>query len=193
MQILVYLAILSFREVLVTLQIITLNSYIYELIIKKKLDRFTLAELGSEFLQIAHDFKDEIMVDNFILQQLTKLQILKVLIREENIYPKGDIYCKSPHFYKAEFIKNTKKLDDKYFDKNHINDLEFITLINKKKLVEKNNLTIIQSEITEYEYLMKKYPTKRKLILSVHQNAEHKSNCQLGKIKALENISQIVI
>lgn len=178
---------------MVILQIIKLNPYIYELLVKKKLDRFTLAKIGDEFLHIAHDFKNEGDVNKFILQQLTKLQILKVLIRKENVSPNCDRFYKSPRFYKAEFIKETKKLDDKYFDKHHMNDHEFITLINKEKLEAKANLTVIQSEIREYEYIMKKYPTKRKLILRLHQNAEHKSNCQLGKIKALESISQIVI
>lgn len=167
-------------------QKVFLNEWIYNALIKRNLNGFTVTELRD--LIMAHEDIDlsKAGMSVFVRRQLIKLLERGYLFKQEARNPRKSKYFKTPLFVLDEFIPaaRTKMKPSNFQDSDR-----FVERINHDREQSEAELTIILGEVEEYKRVLALYPEQHELIEPLISRAKMQSAELLGRINALSNLA----
>lgn len=174
---------------------VKLHPYIYNLLIEKGFDEFGAVGLKDALLKITDEYPDVTEARKFIHRQLLRLEALGFIHKIENSGGRAKrLYKKTESFYSTSFtprnlpknsclISATKKI------KLPVLDIDpFLADLTKEKVVHEAKLAVILSEIEEYQSLMERFPTRKRCLMNLHQQAKIQSAELLGRVSALSKV-----
>lgn len=175
-------------------QTIKLNEHIYYLLIEKNLNHFTVTSLRNELLACNNIFWDPFEARVLVYKQICGLVKKNLLVRDANPSPIKVIYSKSLNFKHTNFIKKTRavqtnSMELKFNRINRCNQFRFDmqTLQNEYE----TESIVVESELEEYQRLMKQYPQKTNSILEFVNEGNMRILLLKGKLAALKRIREM--
>jgi len=174
--------------------VIALNEYVYNLLIKKGFNKFTVTELRNALLKQSKEFKNKDEARRFIYRHLVRLVKKRLLIKQEKKSPKNTIYLKTELFDTTVFIGGGLSQTERKFYGSELylevreEDSSFLQEILKEKLLHEIDLATLEGEIEEYMSLIERFPEQKKSINELYCEAKKHSVRSLGKVNALTKI-----
>lgn len=175
---------------------VSINPYLYNLLIVKDVNDFTITELKELYID-----EVEFEIDSLNARQVVYRQVLRLvkrgLLKRAEAENTADIrYKKTSLFTETQFFK--KLLVAKTFDQKETNNvvpqtssIRYQQELIKEKATYEADLTITLSEVEEYEAWLERYPHKldelNQLVVASRQRAAQ----LLGKVKALSNLATL--
>lgn len=175
-------------------QTIKLNEHIYYLLIEKNLNHFTVTSLRDELLACNNIFWDPFEARVLVYKQICGLVKKNLLVRDANPSPTKAIYSKSLTFKYTHFIKKTRavqtnSMESKFNKINRYNQFKFDiqTLQNEYETESR----VVESELEEYQRLMKQYPQISNSILEFVNEGNMRMLLLKGKLAALKRMQEM--
>jgi hypothetical protein len=172
---------------------IKLNEYIYNLLIEKKFDHFTITTLSNTLQAVNESYEETNEARRFVYRQVIRLVNRGLLVRDNNPSPKKAQYSKTTLFNAYSYIKVIKSRDvkDTMLKEGEVNvDEHFQSEIEQKKIIYECELLMLDSEMEEYTQLSDKYPSNREVIVNFIDKTQLRLLVLKGKLTALNNIQR---
>jgi len=160
----------------------------FELLIEKGMDKFSVVELRDGFLKI--------MLEKHSLDEARKYVYRQILafIRKGWLKCEGQgrqkIYIKSDLFNSLGFTDENAIKKASMAPKNPTS-VDSYTLLTKEKSNSEGELAIILGEVEEYQTLMSRFPTLNNSLKILFEEAKDRSAKHLGKINALSKVIEL--
>ena len=161
----------------------------YNLLIEKNMDSFSILQARDELLKSTDRFSDENEARKFIHRQVHHLASKGYLIilgaGRQKRFKKTDL------FNKTEFSVRTENPQPKHTNrKNELNKQTFVRHGDYVVLLEERNqyqgeLAISRAEAEEYKALLGRFPERSSLLFPLHSAAKDRSATILGKMNAV--------
>ena len=174
---------------------VDMNVFLHSLLVKKKMDNFTVSEAKEVLLANHVEFTDPVEARKFIYRQLTR-NIEKGLIKridKPNERIKKVIYSKTDLFFSSTVVpikrvKKDKKELQRKPQKREVKTIRYQTELKKELLTYEIDLNTLLEESKEYKRLSSRFP-ELQAKLELHQfQAKERSIKLLGKLHALQNL-----
>ncbi|HHC7267565.1 TPA: hypothetical protein ACN30M_001328 [Vibrio parahaemolyticus] len=161
----------------------------YNLLIEKNMDNFSILQARDELLKSKDRFSDETQARKFIYRQVHHLASKGYLVIQGAGRQKR--FKKTELFHKAEFSVRTDKSKPKSVNTNHEsnersparND-DHIVLIKERNQYQ-GELAISLAETEEYKALLGRFPDRSSLLYPLHSAAKERAATILGKMNAV--------
>ncbi|WP_404764722.1 hypothetical protein [Vibrio alginolyticus] len=171
-------------------QIKRLSKPIYNLMIKKGLNEFTIAQARDALVKETECFKDMNEVDEYVFRQVSDL-VTKGYLEEKGIgqhkrYTKTGLCSHVTFLEEPEAIKTAKTLKSE-----SCRYTELLNLENKRnQYLEKLSVSVAEEE--EYRALIQSFPETKELLHPMVSNANRRSATMLGKVNALTTALEVL-
>ncbi|MCE0493884.1 hypothetical protein [Vibrio salinus] len=169
-----------------------LSHPIYNLLINRNLDRFTVIQARDELQKSTDDrFDDANDARRYVYRQINHLVSNGYLKTVGNGREK--LYIKTEAFNLGSFSKKTVKKYQRNMIKVEksvqITQTEkYIKALEKERIQYKSELSVILAEEQEYHRLMNRFIDKKELLMPIYTQAKERSETTLGKINALTSV-----
>ncbi|MZI94727.1 hypothetical protein F9817_16220 [Vibrio sp. CAIM 722] len=172
-----------------------LSQPIYNLLIKNKLDRFTVLQARDELQNSQDRFQDDNEARKYIYRQVSSLVLngyLKTTGKGRN-----KLYIKTDAFFLGTFAcKTYKYLENEpnvMVQKNtDIQNNNYIATLKKERLRYQSEFSIASHEKEEFDKLMERFPDKQELLMPVFEQIKGRSEMMLGKINAITAALKVI-
>ncbi|EHR8951981.1 hypothetical protein AB4P62_14855 [Escherichia coli] len=174
---------------------VKLHPFIYKLLIEDDFEEFSATHLRDALLKITDEYADVAEARKFIHRQLLRLESLGFIDKIETSGGRSrTLYKKTKNFYSTTFIpkklpKNSRLIALPINVKPSVSEVDlFLVDLMKEKIVHEAKLAVILSEIEEYQSLMERFPTQKRYLMELFQQAKNQSAELLGRITALSKV-----
>lgn len=172
-----------------------LSHPIYNLLINRDLDRFTVIQARDELQQSSDRFEDDNEARKYIYRQINHLVsngYLKTLGEGRE-----KLYIKTEAFNLGSFSKKTVKRYKRRSSEDGkcvqgVQTAQYIEALEKERFQYKTELSITYAEEQEYSRLMNRFPDKKELLMPIYVQAKERSETTLGKINALTTALNVI-
>lgn len=164
-----------------------INAYMFNLLIKKEMDNFSVTEARDALMDLSEEFKNQQEARKYVYRQILAFE------RKGWLVSKGN--NRSKKYQKTELMKSLSLTPRKLkSDLSEVvatpNTLEHVDLrvLQKEKSKYEGELAIVLSEVEEYQSLMERFPKKKDMFLTMFTESKEYSAKLLGKINALSKV-----
>lgn len=172
-----------------------LSHPIYNLLINRNLDRFTVIQARDELQQSSDRFEDDNEARKYIYRQINHL------VSNGYLKTLGDgrkkLYIKTEAFNLSSFSKKTVKRYKRRSSEDEkcvqaVQTEQYIEALEKERVQYKTELSVTYAEEQEYSRLMSRFPDKKELLMPIYVQAKERSETTLGKINALTSVLNVM-
>ena len=175
---------------------VPLNTFVYNLLIKKSLNDFTITEIRDALLASSSKFDEKNEAHRFIYNQILRLVDKSYLIKQAKVGSKRATYSKSALFLATNFTATSRKSK-----KSHgqlivvpksklkvVTKYSFQDELGKEKYTHVADLAVILCEVEEYKDLIQRFPDQIDNLKELYIDARGRSARLLGKINAITRV-----
>jgi len=174
---------------------VVLNEHIYNLLIVKDLDQFTVTELRDALVKSTEQFEDENEARKFIYRQLSRLVDKGLLEKQAANSRKGTIYFKSEVFKQSQFIAKIRRLK-RHKHRECIGQPEahvptsngFLDTIQKEKSELEALQEIALREMDKYQEVLNRFPDEANYVQTLFLQARDRAKNIQGDLEALTKL-----
>lgn len=173
---------------------VSLNEHIYNLLIIRGINQFTVTEARDALMEQSEYFSDEIEARKVVYRQILRLLNKGLLAKTNSEASQTVKYFKTEQFSQTDFtLKHKKKsVNDAQVitSKQTVHDVTdfFWSILEKEKLTHEADLQIVLGELEEFKRLLSRFPEKREHFESFYFEAKERSTTLLGKVNALTKV-----
>lgn len=160
----------------------------YNLLIKKGLNEFTIVQARDELVKETDRFKDMNEARKYVYRQVSSL-VTKGYLEVKGSgrhkrYSKTELCDHITFVEKSEIKIRPKRKAAKTTKIETFNRREFLSL-EKERNQYQGELSISLAEVEEYKVLIERFPDKKELLHPMISSAKERSATMLGKVNAL--------
>ena len=174
---------------------VALNEHIYNLLIVKDLDRFTVTELRDALVKSTEQFDDENEARKFIYRQLSRMVNKGLLKKQTANSRKGTIYFKSDVFKQSQFIAKIRRLKKhQYRECTMLPEVDvptcsgFLDTIRKEKSELEALQEIALREMVKYQEVLNRFPDEASYVQTFFLQARVRAKNIQGDLEALTKL-----
>jgi len=168
--------------------VVSLNAFVYKLLIENDLNNFTVTDIRNFLLKISTEFVHEDEARRFIYRQLVKLVDKKLLSKVKKDNAKQFIYTKTALFNEIHFVSKTTGITKTKTSVTPVVKINFIDILSKEKHAHEADLAVVLCEVEEYKELINRFPDQVDYLKSLYLDARDRSVQLLGKINAVGRV-----
>lgn len=158
---------------------LTLNSEMYNLLIDRGMDQFTVLQARDALLIHSKRFTDGNEARKFVYRQLLAFERKGWLVSSGE--DRDKTYAVTEIFKQLSFVPKGSSVPKV----SPAVEVDSLSLLEKEKQSNEAELAITLGEVEAYQRLLKRFPDKEAITRSLLDNARERSARQLGQIKAL--------
>jgi len=173
---------------------VPLNNFVYNLLIEKNLNDFTIKEIRDALMISSSKFDDKHEAHRFIYRQVIYLVDKKLLIKQVTAGSKLATYAKSALFLATKFVAKSRKSKKQSAEVTVVSNLrtvakyDFQDELSKEKHTHEADLAVILCEVEEYKDLIQRFPEQVDNLKELYLDARGRSAQLLGKINAITKV-----
>ncbi|ASI91418.1 hypothetical protein BSZ05_07490 [Vibrio mediterranei] len=164
-----------------------INAHMFNLLIKKDMDNFSVSEARDALMELSKEFKNLEETRKYVYRQILAFERKGWLVTTGNSRAKK--YQKTELLKSISVIPRRLKNESRQVtpSKTHQENADFKILLKEKNKYE-GELAIVLGEVEEYQSLMERFPKKIDFFLPMFTEAKDYSAKLLGKINALSKV-----
>ncbi|PSW23751.1 hypothetical protein C9I94_13695 [Photobacterium swingsii] len=174
---------------------VALNEHIYNLLIVKDLDHFTVTELRDALVKSTDQFDDENEARKFIYRQISRLFDKGLLEKQPGSRWKSTVYFKSTFFNQNRFVgKSRRRLVAKQKESKpgpngqSENSRGFLEAIRKEKSELEALQEIALREMDKYQEVLSRFPDESSYVRTFFLQARERAKNMQGDLEALTKL-----
>lgn len=164
-----------------------INAHMFNLLIKKEMDDFSVTEARDALMELSKEFKN--------LEETRKYVYRQILAFERKGWLVTTGHSRAKKYQKTELLKSISVVPRKLKNdlrqetpsQTHQENADLKILLKEKNKYE-GELAIVLGEIEEYQSLMERFPKKTDFFLPMFTETKDHSAKLLGKINALSRV-----
>lgn len=164
-----------------------LSKPMYNLLISKNLDQFSITQARDELLKTSDRFDDVNEARKYVYRQVSRLTYKGYLAVKGQ--GRRKIYTKTDLFYRIQFTERRDRAESVL---GHISQelgatgVSFdFSILEKERNQYHGELSISLAEVDEYKHLLARIPSKQRSLQNLMTDAKERSAALLGKINAI--------
>jgi hypothetical protein len=165
-------------------KILKMNPYMFNLLIKREMDNFSVVEIRDALMECAPIFEDKEQARKYVYRQLLSFERKGWLVSTGFRRDKRYLLTKQFHSRSFEPRKSSK---EKSISASSEDIENTIGVLNQEKTQYEGELSIVLSELEEYQSLLVRFPSNTVILKPMFEATKDRTAKLLGKINALTN------
>lgn len=161
-----------------------MNPYMFNLLIKREMDNFSVVEIRDALMECAPIFEDKEQARKYVYRQLLSFERKGWLVSTGFRRDKRYLLTKQFHSRSFEPRKSSK---EKSISASSEEIENTIGVLNQEKTQYEGELSIVLSELEEYQSLLVRFPSNTVILKPMFEATKDRTAKLLGKINALTN------
>ncbi|HCG9193022.1 hypothetical protein [Vibrio parahaemolyticus] len=165
-------------------KVLKMNPYMFNLLIEKGIDNFSVVEIRDALMECAPIFEDKEQARKYVYRQLLSFErkgwLISAGIRREKRYfltqKFNSLYFEPRKSSKEESISTYSEEIENMID-----------MLRQEKTQYEAELAIVLGELEEYQSLLVRFPSNKVMLIPIFDVTKKRSEKLLGKINALAN------
>ena len=164
-----------------------INEYMFNLLIEKEMDEFSVIEIRDALMKITNEFANADEARKSIYRQILLFGRKGWLVSTGSGRSKR--YAKSELFLSTKFSpRSTTKIKNVFAEQLIFESKPELATLAKEKKQYEGELAIILGEVEEFQSLIKRFPQNSSFFAPLFSDAKDRSARVLGRINALSKV-----
>lgn len=165
-------------------KVLKMNPYMFNLLIEREMDNFSVVEIRDALMECAQIFEDKEQARKYVYRQLLSFERKGWLASTGSRRDKR--YLLTKKFHSQSFVPR-KSSKEKSIPARSEEIENTIGVLNQEKTQYEGELSIVLSELEEYQSLLVRFPRSTMTLMPMFDATKKRSEKLMGKINALAN------
>ncbi|EGR3453987.1 hypothetical protein CGH61_18910 [Vibrio parahaemolyticus] len=165
-------------------KVLKMNPHMFNLLIEREMDNFSVVEIRDALMECAPIFEDKEQARKYVYRQLLSFERKGWLASTGSRRDKRYLLTKKFHSQSFEPRKSSK---EKTISARSEEIENTIGVLNQEKTQYEGELSIVLSELEEYQSLLVRFPSNTVILKPMFDATKDRTAKLLGKINALTN------